>query len=65
MSQVIDLEGLPPAVAEAITETVQNLKNSYRFTGRHDSAGESRRDLPSHPGTVIGNLRRTDIYDER
>ena len=29
MPQVIDLEGFPDTVAEAIAETVRNLKNAY------------------------------------
>ena len=63
MAQPIDLEGLPEPVAKAIAETVLNLKNRYRTS--RGKALEPRRDLPSHPGKVIGSLRRVDIYDER
>ncbi len=63
MAQAIDLEGLPEPVANAIAETVSNLKERYRAL--RDTTSEPRKNLPSHPGTVIGSLRRADIYDER
>ncbi len=62
MAQVIDLEGLPDAVARAIAETVVNLKNRYRAKREQP---KPLKDLPSRPGKVIGSLRRVDIYDER
>jgi len=65
MAQVIDLEGLPDAVARAIAETVLNLKNRYRTTDTEQRAGESQKDLPSRPGKAIGTVRRVDIYGER
>ena len=63
VAQAIDLEGLPEPVAEAIAETVHNLKNRYRAP--HSQALTPYKDLPSKPGKVIGSLRRVDIYDER
>ena len=68
MARVIDLEGLPDAVASAITETVLNLKNRYKT---HDDGRMSRgtgtvlKELPSRPGMVIGSLRRVDLYEDR
>ena len=62
MAQVIDLEGLPDAVAKAIAETVVNLKSRYRAKPEQP---KPLKDLPSRPGKVIGSLRRVDIYDER
>jgi len=64
MAQVIDLEGLPDRVAKTITETVVNLKNWYRAKGDKRPSTPVK-DLPSRRGTVIGSLRRIDIYDER
>lgn len=63
MAQVIDLEGLPEAVAKAIEETVLNLKSQYRM--KSDKPLTRLKDLPSGPGKVIGSLRRVDIYEER
>jgi hypothetical protein len=63
MAQVIDLDGLPEPVAQAIAETVLNLKSRYRTSTAQES--EPLRDLPSHPGRVIGSLRRVEIYEER
>lgn len=68
MARVIDLEGLPDAVANAITETVLNLKSRYRTPDdRQLSRGARKvlRDLPSRPGKVIGSLRRVDLYEDR
>ena len=65
MTNLIDLEGLPEPVAKAITETVLNLKNSYLNNSEGPPTTKPAADLPSHPGTVIGSLRRVDIYDER
>jgi hypothetical protein len=64
MPQMIDLDGLPDPVAQAIVETVLNLKSRYQVrTG--DTISKPRKDLPSRPGRVIGSLRRVDIYEER
>jgi hypothetical protein len=63
MTKVIDLEGLPEPVAEAIVETVLNLKRSYQVSER--PKGKPVKDLPSGPGKVIGSLRRVDIYEGR
>ena len=63
MAQVIDLEGLPDPVAQAIQETVLNLKSQYRTKSNRPE--KPHQDLPSHPGKVIGSLRRVDIYEER
>jgi hypothetical protein len=63
MAQVIDLDGLPDPVAKAIEETVLNLKSRHRT--QIGKTAKPLRDLPSHPGKVIGSLRRVDIYDER
>lgn len=63
MTNIIDLEGLPAPVARAITETVLNLKNTYRET--KPPAVKPVPELPISPGSVIGSLRRIDIYDEQ
>jgi hypothetical protein len=63
MRQVIDLEGLPDFVAKEIAETVLNLKS--RYNAMSGKATKPLQDLPSHPGKVIGSLRRVDIYAER
>jgi hypothetical protein len=65
MPQVIDLEGLPEAVANAIAETVVNLKNQYRTPPQEQLAPKPLKELPSRPGKVIGSLRRVDIYEDR
>lgn len=51
MPKLIHVEGLPEPVADAIAETYLSPENL--------------RDLPSRPGTVIGTLRRVEIYEER
>jgi hypothetical protein len=64
MPQIIDLDGLPDPVAQAIVETVLNLKSRYQVkTG--ETISKPRKDLPSRPGRIIGSLRRVDIYEER
>ena len=63
MPQVIDLEGLPDFVAKEIAETVLNLKS--RYSAMSGKTTKPLQDLPSHPGKVIGSLRRVDIYAER
>ncbi len=63
MAHVIDLEGLPDPVANAIAETVLNLKTRYRAE-KHEPPTPPKT-LPSRPGNVIGSLRRVDIYEER
>jgi hypothetical protein len=63
MAQTINLEGLPDPFANAIAETVLNLKSRYRK--RNNSTAKPLRDLPSRPGKVIGSLRRVDMYEER
>ena len=65
MPQVIDLEGLPQPVADAIVATVLNLRNSYRVDSPQNHEDRIQKELPSRSGTVIGDLRRVDIYDER
>ena len=65
MPHVIDLEGLPEPVANAIAETVLNLKNRYRAETQAQPAPKPKMDLPSQPGYVIGSLRRVDIYEDR
>jgi hypothetical protein len=65
MAHVIDLEGLPDPVANAIAETVLNLKNHYRTASETHEAVQPQKDLPSRPGAVIGSLHRFDIYDDR
>ena len=62
MAQVIDLEGLPDPVAEAIVETVTQLKKRYRLKSVETKPAK---DLPSRLGKVIGTIRRVDIYGER
>jgi len=56
MARVIDLEGLPEPVANAIIETVVNLKSHYRSK---NGPSNPPKDLPSYPGKVIGSLRRS------
>jgi hypothetical protein len=63
MAQVIDLDGSPDPVANAIAETVVNLKNRYRAKNQQPPP-KPLKDLPSRPGKVIGSLSRVDIYDE-
>ena len=63
MAQVIDLEGLPDPVAEAIAETVLNLERQYRE--KSENTAKPLKDLPPRPRKVIGSLRRVDIYEER
>ncbi len=69
MAQVLDLEGLPDPVAKAIVETVLNLKNRYRgdspVPAVPERAAKPLKDLPSRPGTAIGNISRVEISDER
>jgi len=65
MAQVIDLEGLPEPVARAIAETVLNLKKSYSDGSSQQRVDKPPNDLPTTAGSVIGSLRRVDIYGER
>jgi hypothetical protein len=64
MAQIIDLEGLPEPVANALIETVIHLKREYGET-TSKSPKKPERELPSRPGKVIGSLRRVDLYEER
>ena len=63
MPRVIDLEGLPEPVAQAIAETVLSLKSQCQTEAAR--AANPLKDLPSRSGKVIGTLRRVDIYEER
>jgi hypothetical protein len=63
MAQVIDLDGLPDIVVKEIAETVLNLKS--RYGAIRGKTTKPLQDLPSHPGRVIGSLRRIDIYAGR
>ena len=60
---LIDLEGLPEPVSNAIALTVETLKHRYRPTASlpQKPAGE----LPSCPGRAVGSLRRIDLYTDR
>jgi hypothetical protein len=42
---------------------VLNLKS--RYNAMNGKSAKPLQDLPSHPGKVIGSLRRVDIYAER
>jgi hypothetical protein len=56
--RMLDLEGLPEPVADAIEHLVEVLRKQFRL-GRKAS-GPVR--LPTHKGTVIGELTREEIY---
>jgi hypothetical protein len=58
MAQIIDLTGLPDSVADAIIETVRNLKRHYRNVAKEQLTVDPPMDLPSWPGKVIGELHR-------
>lgn len=64
MAQTIDFDGLPDPVAQAIVETVLNLKSRYQAKAA-STAEKPFKDLPSRPGRIIGSLHRADIYEER
>ena len=49
-------------MAEAIVETVTQLKKRYRLKSVETKPAK---DLPSRLGKVIGTIRRVDIYGER
>jgi hypothetical protein len=63
MPHTIDLDGLPEPVAQAIVETILNLKTRYRE--ETEQTARTNVDLPSHPGRAVGSLRRVDIYEDR
>ena len=61
--RIIDVHDLPEPIAKAIEMMVQALKNRPK-TGQSSSRGSEPVQLPSWPGTVIGTLRRAEIYDD-
>jgi hypothetical protein len=57
MAQVIDLEGLPDKVAEAIAETIRNLKNGY---SKGETVAEPSRKLtPAEADQALEDLLDT------
>ena len=58
--QNIDVHDLPEPVAKAIEVMVQTLRNQAAAEKGPRSVPTQ---LPSWPGTVIGKLSRTEIYD--
>ncbi|HEX4053313.1 MAG TPA: hypothetical protein VHX86_03520 [Tepidisphaeraceae bacterium] len=61
--RTIDVHDLPEPVAKAIETMVQTLRNQAKA----DKSRNPRREpaqLPSWPGTVLGTLRRAEIYDD-
>ena len=59
LAQAINLEGLSEPLARVTPETVHNLKSCYR-SSRSESL-KLPKELPSHPGKMIGSLRRHDL----
>jgi hypothetical protein len=56
--RIINLDGLPEPVADAIEHLVEVLRKQFRL-GREASG---RGKLHTHKGTVIGELTREEIY---
>jgi hypothetical protein len=61
--RTIDVHDLPEPVARAIETMVQSLRDQARAEATKPSVSESVQ-LPAWPGTVLGTLRRGDIYDD-
>lgn len=61
--RTIDVHDLPEPVAKAIETMVQTLKSQAK-TGQSGGRGSEPVQLPSWPGTVLGTLRRAEIYDD-
>jgi hypothetical protein len=64
MVKSIDVEGLPEPVAKAIELVVRTFKVQLVPTAKPQGTAPNltARELPRWPGTVIGSLRREDIY---
>ncbi len=62
MALTIELDGLPDQVAAALAMTVAELKLQYEAT---KAPRVDRIELPTQPGSVIGSLSRSVIYEDR
>lgn len=54
----IDVHDLPEAVARAVADTVQALREQFKKNGSQDAA------LPAWPLGATGRLGRDEIYDD-
>ena len=61
--QVIDVRDLPEPVAQAIQSMVQTLRQQMD-RGKIGRQEQGTVQLPRWPGTVIGTVRRAEIYDD-
>ena len=65
MAVVINLEGLPDPVADALVDTVLHLRARYKVPAEPPATTWPLKELPTAPGRAIGLSRRVEIYDER
>jgi len=56
--KVVNIEGLPEAVAAAVQQMVETLRSQFATPRRAAKAVE----LPRWPGKVLGGLTREEIY---
>jgi hypothetical protein len=61
--RTIDVHDLPEPVAKAIEIMVQTLRNQPKVDPDNGPRSGPVQ-LPSWPGTVLGTLRRAEIYDD-
>jgi hypothetical protein len=60
--KVIDVEGLPDEIVQALEQIVQALRERV---GLGQEAPRRQVDLPVWPGTVLGRLTREEIYEDQ
>jgi hypothetical protein len=61
--RTIDVHDLPEPVAKAIELMVETIRSQVAA----DKNGQDRSiniEIPAWPGTIIGRLRRAEIYDD-
>lgn len=64
--ETIDVKGLPEPVSRALQTVVEALRDQVRNEAEENGAKAKKavKDLPVWPGTVIGPLRREEIYED-
>lgn len=58
--KTIDVDNLPEPVVKAMEVVVQTLREQFHPAEKP----RVRVELPTWPGNVLGNLSRTELYDD-